>query len=641
VEPLKVTLPDSSVLEAENGSTLYEIIGKIGAGLQQAAVAASVDGEPKDLVFVPQQNFSLIVHTFKDPKGKEIYWHSTSHLMAQAVKRLYPSAKVAIGPAIDAGFYYDFELPESFSGEDLEKIEAEMAKIRDEKIPVVRNEMSKADTLAMFEAQGEIYKTELISEIQDANVTVYRQGDFADFCRGPHVKNTGDIKEFKLMKIAGAYWRGSEKNRMLTRIYGISFPDKKQLKEHLSLLEEAKERDHRKIGAELGLFETCNEVGPGLVLWTPKGARIRVAVEEFWRHEHYKNGYDIVYTPHIGRSLLWETSGHLVSYKDGMYSPMDIDGENYYVKPMNCPFHIMIYKSKMRSYREFPIRWAEMGTVYRYEKSGTLHGLLRVRGFTQDDAHIFCRLDQISESIVETFHFSLFMLKSFGFENFQIYLSTRPTEGSVGSDELWHTAIEALRSSLDSVGAQYKVKEGDGAFYGPKIDIAVKDAIGREWQLSTLQLDFNLPQRFELTYKGKDGEDHQPIMIHRALLGSLERFFGILIEHYKGAFPVWLSPVQAVVINVSDDEDPAARALVSKLMAEGLRAEVDIRNETMGYKVRDAVMSKIPYVCVIGKKEAESNMVSVRRRGEQNGTPIKVDEFVKELKATSDSHKMI
>ncbi len=640
MEPLKVTLPDSSVMEVEKGSTLYEIIGKIGSGLQQAAIAASVDDDPKDLSFVPQQNFSLTVHTFRDPKGKQIFWHSTSHLMAQAVKRLYPTAKVAIGPAIEAGFYYDFELPESFSGEDLEKIETEMAKIRDEKIAVTREVIPKNEALKMFETQGEIYKTELITEITDDTLTLYRQGDFADLCRGPHVKNTGDIKEFKLMKIAGAYWRGSEKNKMLTRIYGISFPDKKQLKEHLALLEEAKERDHRKIGAELGLFETSNEVGPGLIMWTPKGGRIRVVVEDFWRKEHYKNGYDIVYTPHIGRSQLWETSGHLGFYKDGMYSPMDIDGEDYYVKPMNCPFHLMLFKSRIRSYREFPIRWAELGTVYRYEKSGTLHGLLRVRGFTQDDAHVFCRFDQIKETVIETFHFSIHMLKSFGFENFQVYLSTRPLEGSVGSDDLWEKATEALRESLETVGVAFKVKEGDGAFYGPKIDICIKDAINREWQLSTLQLDFQEPQRFNLTYKGKDGEDHQPIMIHRALLGSLERFFGILIEHYKGAFPVWLSPVQAVVINVSDDEDAAARSLVAQLKAEGLRAEIDIRNETMGYKVRDAVTSKIPYVCVIGKKEAESGTVSVRRRGEQNGTPVKIDVFIKELKEVSDSHKM-
>jgi threonyl-tRNA synthetase len=627
---INVTLPDGSNIEAENGSTLYDIIGKIGAGLQKSALAASVDGELKDLTSTIDNDFELRVHTFKDEIGQEVYWHSTSHLMAQAVRRLYPDAQYTIGPAIDNGFYYDFDLSQNFTPDDLEKIENEMYKIRDEAIEVTHTFLPKQEAIDLFKKKGQNYKIELINEIDTETISIYSQGEFSDLCRGPHVKNTADIKEFKLMKLAGAYWRGDEKNKMLQRVYGISFPDKKQLKKHIQMLEEAAERDHRKLGKDLALFETAQEIGSGLILWTPKGGRIRTIIENFWKREHYKNGYEIIYTPHIGRSHLWETSGHLDFYADGMYSPMDIDGENYYVKPMNCPFHIMLYKSQKRSYRDFPFRWAELGTVYRYEKSGTLHGLLRVRGFTQDDAHLFCRVDQITSEIITTFQFMMFILESFGFEHFQVYLSTKP-EDAVGEDSIWEESEKALSQALESLDVNYKVNEGDGAFYGPKIDIAIKDVIGREWQLSTLQLDFNLPERFDLTYTGSDGEEHRPIMIHRALMGSLERFFGILIEHYKGALPVWLSPVQVSLLSINDEVIDDVNRIADELRKNEIRVSTDLRKETVNYKVREAANEKIPFVCVIGKKEVENGTVSVRRRGEQKAETMSLDELISEV----------
>lgn len=624
---ITVTLPNGSAIQSEKGSSLFDIIGQIGKGLQKAAVAANVNGEQCDLTRKVESDCTLTVYTFKDPIGKEIYWHSTSHLMAQAVKRLYPNVKVAIGPAIDEGFYYDFDIENPFTADDLVKIEAEMAKIVKENIPVERVEMTRDDAISLFKKGGEIYKVELLEGIE-GTATFYKQGDFIDLCRGPHVVSTGQIGAFKLLKNAGAYWRGDEKNKMLARIYGISFPDKKELDEYIRIQEEAKERDHRKLGKELDLFETSSDIGAGLILWTPKGGKIRTLIEDFWRAEHYKNGYEQIFTPHIGRAHLWETSGHLSFYKDGMYSPMDIDGENYYVKPMNCPFHIKIFQSRKRSYREFPFRWCELGTVYRYERSGTMHGLFRVRGFTQDDAHIFCTFDQMEKEITTAFNFSLYMLKSFGFEKFVIKLSTRPAKDYVGSLEIWEKAESALKRVLDASGMPYDINPGDGAFYGPKIDIKVKDAIGREWQLSTVQLDFNLPQRFDLTYTGPDGADHQPIMLHRALLGSLERFFGILIEHYKGAFPSWLAPVQARVIGVGEDEAEAALALVSKLRQAGIRVDSDTRSDTLNYKIREAVTEKIPYVIVLGKKEIADGTVSVRFRGEQKAVTMSVSDFV-------------
>jgi threonyl-tRNA synthetase len=631
VDQITITLPDSSQITVESGSTIYDTIGHIGTGLQKAALAAVIDGNMVDLSRTLTKDCALQVYTFKDEKGKNVYWHTSSHILAQAVTRLFPDAQYAIGPAIADGFYYDFDVAATFSPGDLEKIAAEMNAIIKEDLAITREELPIAEAKILFEKAGQTYKVALLDDLDADMVSLYRQGDFVDLCRGPHLMKTSQVKAVELMKQAGAYWRGDEKNKMLQRIYGISFPDKKELSSYLQMIEEAKERDHRKLGKDLELFETSQEVGPGLILMTPKGGRVRYQVEEFWKKEHYKNGYEIVYTPHIGRSLLWETSGHLDFYKEGMYSPMDIDGEDYYVKPMNCPFHVMLYKSKKRSYREFPFRWAELGTVYRYEKSGTLHGLLRVRGFTQDDAHIFCRIDQMKDEIKRTFDFSMYMLKSFGFTDYNIYLSTKP-EKAVGTDEIWEKAEQALQTTLDASDMPYALNEGDGAFYGPKIDIAVKDAIGREWQLSTIQLDFNLPQRFDLSYVGSDGCEHQPIMLHRALLGSLERFLGILIEHYKGALPVWLSPVQIILINVSDDEAPYTEELAQKMKETDIRVELDSRNETMGYRIREAVTQKVPYVGVIGKKEVEQQTISIRKRGEQKSTMMRIDEFLSMLR---------
>lgn len=557
--------------------------------------------------------------------------HSCSHIMAEAVQKLYPDAKLAIGPAIENGFYYDFDLSTRLTEEDLGAIENVMHDSVKNNSEFIRQEMASEDAIRFFEQRGENYKVELIKDLQTDTVSVYRHGDFVDLCRGPHAASTGRVRFFKLLSVAGAYWKGNEKNKMLQRIYGTAFKEKHELKEYLRLLEEAKQRDHRKIGKEQGLYEMSDNVGQGLVLWTPRGGRIRSAIEDFWRKEHYKNGYEIIYTPHIGRSLLWQTSGHLDFYKEGMYSSMDIEEEDYYVKPMNCPFHVEIFKSQKRSYRDFPIRWCELGTVYRYERSGTMHGLLRVRGFTQDDAHIFCRLDQLEEEITAAFNFSLYMLKRFGFETFAVKLSTRPEKEYVGSIEIWDKAEAALGSVLNATGMDYVTNKGDGAFYGPKIDIAVKDAIGREWQLSTVQLDFNLPERFDLSYTGSDGNEHRPIMIHRALLGSLERFFGILIEHYKGSFPLWLSPVQVKVLSLKSSCEDYAVNVTEELKSRGFRVEVDLRQESLNKKIRQAELERVPYILVIGEAEQEEKTVNVRTRGKKTLGAMSLDEFLDKL----------
>ena len=493
-----------------------------------------------------------------------------------------------------------------------------MAEIIKAKQPFARAELSADEAKRRFAELGETYKVEIIQDLGAPVVSLYTHGHFTDLCRGPHLPDTGFVKAHKILSVAGAYWRGDSKNKMLQRIYGTAFADKKSLDDHLHLLEEARERDHRKLGPELDLFTMTEDIGMGLALWTPKGGVIRTVIENFWRREHYRHGYEIVYTPHIGRSRLWETSGHLGFYKGNMYSPMDIDGEDYYVKPMNCPFHIEVYRRRKWSYREFPIRWAELGTVYRYELSGVLNGLKRVRGFTQDDAHIFCRLDQLHDEIARVIDFSLFILRAYDFEQFKVYLSTRPAKDFVGDVAVWDKAEAALDSALKASGLPYQINPGDGAFYGPKIDIAVADAIGREWQLSTIQVDFNLPERFDLTYVGSDNAEHRPIMIHRALMGSLERFFGVLIEHYKGAFPVWLSPVQVAVVPVSEKHLDIAEKLENRLKTHNIRVLVDRRNEKTGYKVREWVVAKTPYIIVVGDKESSLDTVSVRlRSGEQ------------------------
>jgi threonyl-tRNA synthetase len=541
--------------------------------------------------------------------------HSASHVMAEAILSLFPDAKFAIGPAIEDGFYYDFDLPRPLTPEDLPVIEKKMGEIVKADLPFKHREIPKKEAQKLFALQP--YKLELIEEITDDKVGVYEQGNFVDLCRGPHVNSTGEIKAFKLMSIAGAYWRGDEHNAMLQRIYGVAFDSQPELDSYLARLEEAKKRDHRKLGKELDLFIIPEEIGGGLVIYTPKGGRIRTTIEDFWRQEHFANGYEILYTPHIGLSKLWETSGHLGFYKENMYSPMTIDEQEYYLKPMNCPFHILAYKSKVRSYRELPLRWAELGTVYRYERSGVLSGLMRVRGFTQDDAHIFCTPEQMNSEISEVLRFSLYMLNTFGFRKYKVYLSTRPAD-AIGSEQMWKDAEDALRRVISENKLDYEVDEGGGAFYGPKIDIKIEDALGRLWQATTIQFDFNLPERFNMVYVGADGKEHRPYMIHRALLGSWERFFGLLIEHYAGAFPLWLSPVQVKIIPVSDRHLEHAHKVMAVLKSRGVRVEVDDRSERMNLKIRQAQLEKIPYMVIVGDKEAADNSVSVRRRsGEQ------------------------
>jgi threonyl-tRNA synthetase len=575
--------------------------------------------------------------------------HSTAHVMAQAVLEKFPTAKIAIGPAIEEGFYYDFDLPRPLTPEDLENLEKRMREIIKSDERFERREVSADEARKIFHDQS--YKIELIEGLESGNldedgnptdektvISTYTQGIFTDLCRGPHVDSTAQIdpQALKLLNVAGAYWRGDEKRPMLQRIYGTVWNNAEELKDYLWRIEEAKKRDHRKIGQELDLFSSNDEIGAGLILWHPKGAKIRKLIENFWSEEHEANDYDFVYTPHIGKAQLWETSGHLGFYKENMYSPVEIDGQQYFLKPMNCPFHLHIYKTSLRSYRDLPLRYAEEGTVYRYERSGVMHGLMRVRGFTQDDAHHFCRPDQMPGEIDFVLSFSLHILRSFGFTEINAYLSTKP-EKSVGNQEQWTAAEDALEASLKRAGVVYQVDEGGGAFYGPKIDLKVKDAIGREWQLSTIQFDFNLPERFDLTYIGEDGQPHRPYMVHRALLGSLERFFGVLIEHYAGAFPVWLSPVQAVLIPISDRHNDYANSVAKKLKEKGIRVTVDERSERMNAKIRDAQNQKIPYMLVVGDKEMENGQVALRMRNGENPGAIDLEAFIQQ--ALSDIEK--
>lgn len=557
----------------------------------------------------------------------EVLRHSTAHVMAQAVKDLYGDVKLGIGPAIEEGFYYDFDLPARITEEDLEKIEKRMQEIIKEDLPFEHEEMPRSEAIKFFKDEGEPYKVELLEGMEDDTVTIYRQGGFVDLCRGPHVPSTGKIGAFKLLKLAGAYWRGDERNKMLQRIYGTAFFDRKTLRQYLHRLEEAKKRDHRKLGKDLDLFSVSEEVGPGLICWHPMGSRIRNIIESFWRQSHYEHGYELLYTPHIGRSELWQRSGHLDFYRESMYAPMDIDGNDYYVKPMNCPFHIQIYNSRNRSYRDLPLRWAELGTVYRYEKSGVLHGLMRVRGFTQDDAHIFCTPEQIEDEILEVLRFSLYLWRCFGFEDIAAYLATRP-EKAVGDPRRWQQALVSLEKAVAAEGLKCETDEGGGAFYGPKIDLKIRDAIGREWQTTTIQFDFNLPEQFDMAYTGADGNKHRPYMVHRALLGSMERFFGILVEHYAGAFPIWLAPVQTRVLTITDRQVPYATEVLERLKNAHIRAEGDFRNEKLGFKIRETQINKIPYALVIGDREVENRQVSPRARGNRTLPSMDVDAFI-------------
>ncbi len=546
--------------------------------------------------------------------------HSASHVMAEAVTTLFPDAKLGIGPAIEDGFYYDFDLPRSLTEEDLAKVLDLMKQSIKAQVPFERQEISRQEAEELFADQP--YKLELLRDLpEDAAISIYRHGGFVDLCRGPHVESTGDLRwdSVALQSIAGAYWRGDEKRPMLQRIYGTIWHSKQELRDYLARLEEMAKRDHRWLGRDLDLFSLHEEAGAGLVYWHPKGGRVRTIIEDYWRQRHMEGGYEIVYSPHIGRSWLWETSGHLGFYRDSMYAPMDIDGQDYYLKPMNCPFHIMIYQTRTRSYRDLPLRWAELGTVYRYERSGVLHGLLRVRGFTQDDAHIICTPEQIEDEILGVLRFSLAMWRAMGFPDVNAYLSTRP-EKAVGEPARWEQATFSLQRALEAEGLAYKLDEGGGAFYGPKIDLKIRDALGREWQMTTIQFDFNEPERFDMVYVGDDGQEHRPYMVHRALLGSMERFFGLLIEHYGGAFPVWMAPVQAVIIPITDRHMAFGREVEGKLREAGLRVELDASNDRMNAKIRAAQLNKVPYMLVIGDREVEDGAVSVRlRNGEDLG----------------------
>ncbi len=563
------------------------------------------------------------------PEGREMIRHSASHIMADAVKRLFPSAQVTIGPAIDNGFYYDFDYERPFSMEDFGAIEAEMKKIISEDLPFVRTCMSKDEAIELFESMGEHYKVEIIRDIPADEVSLYRHGQFVDLCRGPHIPRTGFVGAFKLISVAGAYWRGNEKNRMLSRIYATAFPTEKELNAYLSQIEEAKKRDHRKLGKELDLFTFHEDVAAGMVFWLPRGMLIRTILEDFSRKEHLKRGYELVQGPQVMKVDLWKISGHYDNYRENMYFT-EIENEAYAIKPMNCPAHMLMFKHHIRSYRDLPIRMFELGLVHRHEMSGVLHGLLRVRQFTQDDAHIFCRPDQLEDEIIGVMDFIKDVLRLFDF-NFKVMVSTRP-EKSIGSDEDWERATASLIGALDRIGMEYSINEGDGAFYGPKIDVKLMDALNREWQCSTIQVDFTLPERFDCAYVGEDGERHRPVMVHRAMLGSIERFIGVLTEHYAGAFPLWLAPVQAKVLTVTDNQAAYASGVLEKLKKLGVRAEADLRNEKLGYKVREAQVAKVPYMLVIGDKEMEEGNINIRpRKGDSLGA-MSVEDFAKLVK---------
>jgi len=613
---LKIKFPDGSVKDFPKSTTPAEIAASISKKLAKNALAAVVDDRVVDLSTPIRSDSSVRILTFDDPEGREVFWHSSAHLMASAVMELYPGTKLAIGPAIpddfSARFYYDLDLDTQLTDSDLEAIEKRMLEIAAKNLPYTRSEGERREAVARFQKEGDLYKAEMASEMTDQSVSYYTHGDFTDMCRGPHIPSTGFIKAVKLLSVAGAYWRGDEKNKMLQRIYGISYPDKKSLDEHLARIEEAKKRDHRVLGRDLDLFSITDPVGAGLVLWHPRGAMIRHIIESFWKEEHIKHGYGMVYSPHLAKLDLWNTSGHTGFYAENMYTPMPVDNVDYQMKPMNCPFHIQIYRNKTRSYRDLPFRWAELGTVYRYERSGVLHGLMRVRGFTQDDAHIFCRPDQLEEELCKTIEFNLFFLRTFGFHEYDIFLSTRPDK-FVGSPEGWERATEALKSALAKTELEYEIDPGEGVFYGPKIDIKIKDNLGRSWQCTTIQVDFNLPERFEMEYIADDGSRKQPIMIHRALLGSLERFFGILIEQYSGNFPVWLAPEQLRILPVSEVAIDYARTLLEKFQYAGLRAGIDDSSEKIGKKIREAENMKVPYMAIVGKIEVEANRVSLRK----------------------------
>ncbi len=625
---ISITLKDGSIRRYQPGTTVEEIAKDISSGLARVALAGKVNGKIVDLSYPVNEDANLEIITFDTEEGQEVYRHSTSHVLAQAVQRLFPGTKLAIGPAIKDGFYYDFDSPHKFTPEDLEKIEAEMKKIIKEDLPFARFELSREEAVKRFEEAGEIYKVELIRDLpEDAVISCYSQGDWIDLCAGPHVPSTGRLKSVKLMNLAGAYWRGDEKNKMLQRIYGTSFPKKSMLDEYLQRLEEARRRDHRKLGQELDLF-SIQEEGPGFPFFHAKGMVIRNELENFWRTEHRKRGYQEIRTPIILNRSLWEQSGHWDHYKENMYFTQ-IDDNDFAVKPMNCPGSILVYKTKMHSYRELPIRMGELGLVHRHELSGALHGLMRVRCFTQDDAHIFMLPSQVKEEIIGVIDLFDYFYGVFNL-SYHVELSTKP-EKAMGSDEIWDLATNALRDALEEKGIDYKINEGDGAFYGPKIDFHLEDSIGRTWQCGTIQLDFLMPEKFDLNYIGEDGQKHRPVMIHRVVFGSIERFIGILTEHYAGAFPAWLAPVQVMIIPITDRHAEYAKKLMERFDNSGIRVELDARKEKMNYKIREAQNQKIPYMLVVGDKEMEQNTVAVRHRSAGDQGVMSVDEFEAKL----------
>ncbi len=625
---ITVTLTGGESITMPAGSSVQDaLVALLSNKQRKRTVAAKIGDAIADFTMLLGEDTVLTPVQINSDEALDVLRHSTAHVMALAVRDVFGhDVKVAIGPSIENGFYYDFLRDEPFSPEDFEKIEARMTELVREALPFQRTALQSSEAIKKFTDEQEKYKVELIEDLDTEVVSLYHVGEFTDLCRGPHLPNTSFIKSFRLLRVAGAYWRGDEKRDVLQRIYGTAFFDKKDLKKHLNALEEAKKRDHRKLGKELELFTMNDQIGPGLILWQPKGAQLRRLVEDFWKDEHYRHDYELLYTPHIARQDLWKTSGHLDFYNENMYSSMDIDDVQYQLKPMNCPFHIGIFNSNKRSYRELPIRWCELGTVYRYERAGALHGLLRVRGFTQDDAHIFCRPDQLEDEIFNILELNLHILKSFGFSDYDIYLSTRP-EKYVGSDENWEKSTEALKLALEKKGLDYMIDPGEGVFYGPKIDIKIKDQLGRAWQCSTIQVDFNLPERFEMGYTGSDNTEHQPIMIHRALMGSLERFIGVLIEHYAGVFPIWFAPVQARILNITDDQAEYGEEVYKQLRKAGVRVEKDLRNEKLNYKIREAQVAKIPYMLIIGDKEKMENSVTVRLRDGKNLDPMSIPEF--------------
>ncbi len=631
MDRIEVRFPDGTTKSYPKGILLKDILADTSIRDRiDEVVAAKVEGAELDLQAPLTRGGLLEWVDMSSREGLEVLRHSTSHVMAQAVQSLFTGAKITIGPAIRDGFYYDFDYDRSFSPEDFPRIEAKMKEIIDRDLPIIRRTVSREEALHIFQTRGEPYKRELIDYLPDREVTLYQQGDFIDLCRGPHLSSTGKIVAFKLTSVAGAYWRGDERNKMLQRIYGTAFPAAEALEKYLSRLEEARRRDHRKLGRELDLFSINEEAGAGLVIYHPKGALLRMILEDFEKREHLKRGYQLVIGPQILKLDLWKRSGHYDNYRDKMYFT-EVEGQAYGMKPMNCLAHMLIYKSKIRSYRDLPVRYFEMGTVHRHEKSGELHGLLRVRGFTQDDAHILCRPDQLNEEIKGILHLVQDFMRIFNFP-YELELSTRPDQGTIGSTEDWERATEALRLALEESSLSYQVNKGEGAFYGPKIDVKLRDALERDWQCATIQCDFAMPERFDLIYIGKDGERHRPVMVHRVILGAMERFIGVLIEHYAGAFPTWLAPVQVILLTVTDPQIPYGEMVYQRLMGAGIRTEKDFRNEKLGLKVREAEIQKIPYMVVLGEREVKQNMLAPRAHSGKTLQPMKVEEFIQKIK---------